>query len=109
MRLILTQRWYRRFRHAHLRQAGVDMQNGLLSRIIDRIVANTQAIRATPEAIILLVVVGMGTSAFGVHHYRERLADLNGRVDIQDRLLTEYRTKLTEAETRVGTLITALG
>jgi uncharacterized coiled-coil protein SlyX len=83
------------------------MGYSLLSRIIDRLVANTRAIRGAPEVIVLVVIVGIGISGFGFRHYRERLADLNGRLASQDRLLTEYRTKLTEAETQVAKLTTA--
>ena len=84
------------------------MRNSVLSRVIDRLVANTRAIRGAPEAIVLVMIVGIGITGFGFRHYRERLADLNGRLASQDRLLTEYRTKLTEAETQVGKLTTTL-
>jgi len=84
------------------------MRNSLLSRVIDRLVANTRAIRGAPEAIVLVMIVGIGISGFGFRHYRERVADLNGRLSSQDRLLTEYRTKLAEAETQVAKLTTEL-
>ena len=107
MRLILTQRWYRES-VMHIVNRGVEMRNSVLSRVIDRLVANARAIRGAPEAIVLVMIVGIGISGFGFRHYRERLADLNGRLASQDRLLTEYRTKLTEAETQIGKLGTAL-
>ena len=103
----MTQQWYRRSCHAR-RQAGVEMQSGFLSRSVDRLVANARAIRGAPEAILLVVIVGIGISGFGFLHYRERLSDLNGRLASQDTLLTEYRTKLTEAETQVMKLTSAL-
>lgn len=53
------------------------MQNMLLSRIIDRLVANARAIRAAPEAIVLVVIVLAGISGFGYRHYQERLADFD--------------------------------
>jgi uncharacterized coiled-coil protein SlyX len=84
------------------------MGYGLLSRIIDRLVANGRAIRGAPETVSLVVVVAVGTSSFGFQHYRERLADLNVRLASQDRLLTEYRTKLTEAGTQIEKLTAAL-
>ena len=84
------------------------MQSGFLSRSVDRLVANARAIRGAPEAILLVVIVGIGISGFGFLHYRERLSDLNGRLASQDTLLTEYRTKLTEAETQVMKLTSAL-
>jgi uncharacterized coiled-coil protein SlyX len=90
------------------KRGGVEMQDGFLSRIIDRAAANARAIRGAPEAIVLVVIIGIGISGFGVWYDRERLADLNGGLASQDRLLTEYRTKLTEAETQVGKLTTAL-
>jgi hypothetical protein len=55
-----------------------------------------------------VVIVGIGISGFGFQHYRERLADLNAELGSRDRLLTEYRTKLTEAETQVAKLTSAL-
>ena len=54
------------------------------------------------------MIVGIGISGFGFLHYRERVADLNGRLASQDRLLTEYRTKLTEAGTQIEKLTAAL-
>jgi uncharacterized coiled-coil protein SlyX len=90
------------------RQGGVEMQDGLLSRIIDRAVANARAIRGAPEGIVLVVLMGIGISGFGFQHYRERLADLNERLASQDRLLTEYRTKLTDAGTQIEKLTAAL-
>jgi len=107
MRLILTQRWYRES-VIHIVKPGVEMRNSLLSQVIDRLVANTRAIRGAPEAIVLVMILGIGISGFGFLHYRERLADLNGQLASQDRLLTEYRTKLTDAGTQVGTLTAAL-
>ena len=73
------------------------MQDGLLSRIIDRVVANARAIRGAPEAIAVAGVIAVGMSYFGFQHYRERLADLKERLASQDRLLTEYRAKLSGA------------
>ena len=90
------------------RQAGLEMQSGFLSRSIDRLVANARVIRGAPEAILLVVIVGIGISGFGFQHYRERLADLNAQLMPRDRLLTEDRTKLTEAEARVAKLTSAL-
>jgi len=107
MRLILTQRWYRES-VMHIVKPGVEMRNSVLSRVIDRLVANTRAIRGAPEAIVLVVIIGIGISGFGFRYDRERLADLDKRLASQERLLTEYRTKLTEAETQVGKLTTAL-
>jgi hypothetical protein len=107
MRLILTQRWYRES-VIHIVKPGVEMRNSLLSQVIDRLVANTRAIRGAPEAIVLVMIVGIGISGFGFLHYRERAADLNGRLASQDRLLTEFRTKLTEAGTQIEKLTAAL-
>ncbi len=80
------------------------MQNGFLSGIIDRAAANARAIRQAPEAIVLAVIVAAGTSGFEF----ERLADLNGRLGSQDRLLTEYRTKLTGGEAQIEKLTATL-
>jgi uncharacterized coiled-coil protein SlyX len=84
------------------------MQNRFLSGIIDRAVANVRAIRHAPEAIVLAVIVAVGISSFEFQHYRERLADLNGRLASQDGLLTEYRTKLTEVEAQIEKLTATL-
>ena len=107
MRLILTLRWYRES-VMHIVKRGVEMRNSVLSRVIDRLVANARAIRGAPEAIVLVMIGGIGICGFGFQHYRERLADLNAQLVSRDRLLTEYRTKLTEAETQVMKLTSAL-
>jgi hypothetical protein len=41
------------------------MRSSLLSQVIDRLVANTRAIRGAPEAIVLVMIVGTGISGFG--------------------------------------------
>ena len=46
-------------------QAGVEMQSGFLSRSVDRLVANARVIRGAPEAILLVVIVGIGICGFG--------------------------------------------
>ena len=84
------------------------MQSGFLSRSVDRLVANARVIRGAPEAILLMVIVGTGIGGFGFQHYRERFADLNAQLASRDRLPTEYRTKLTEAETQVVKLTSVL-
>jgi hypothetical protein len=50
---------------------------------------------------------------FGFQHYRERLADLKERLASQDRLLIEYRARLSgvnpeEAATQIEQLTAAL-
>jgi uncharacterized coiled-coil protein SlyX len=94
-------------RHPNQR-GGVEMQNGFRSGIIDRAVANARAIRQAPETIILLSIVAAGAGGFEFQQYRERLADLNGRLASQDRLLTAYRTKLTGVEAQIEKLSAAL-
>ena len=89
-------------------QAGVEMQRGFLSRSVDRLVANARVIRGAPEAILVMVIVAIGICGFGFQHCRERLGDLNAQLGSRDRLLTEYRTKLTEAETQIVKLTGAL-
>jgi hypothetical protein len=84
------------------------MQSGFLSRSVDRLVANARVIRGAPETVLLVVIVGIGICGFSFQHYRERLADLNAQLVSRDRLLTEYRTRLTEAETQVVKLTSAL-
>ena len=84
------------------------MQSGFLSRSVDRLVANARVIRGAPEAILLIVIVGIGICGFGFQHHRERVADLNAQLMSRDRLLAEYRTKLTEAETQTAKLTSAL-
>jgi hypothetical protein len=84
------------------------MQNGFPSGIIDRAAANARAIRQAPRAVILLIIVAVGACGFAFQQYREGLADLNGRLASQDRLLTEHRTKLTRVEAQIGKLTVAL-
>jgi len=74
------------------------MQDGSLSRIIDRVVANARAIRRPPEAIVLIVVVAVALSSLGfLQFHRERVAALNDTIASQEGLLSDYRTKLKGA------------
>jgi chromosome segregation ATPase len=84
------------------------MQVRFPSRVISRAVANARGIRQAPEAIILLIIVAVGAWGLQFQQYRELLADLNGRLVSQDRLLTEYRTKLTSVAAQVEKLTAAL-
>ena len=88
-------------------------KESLYRPIIDRAVANARAIRGAPEAIAVAGIIAVGMSYFGFQHYRERLADLKERLASQDRLLTEYRAKLSganpeEAATQIEQLTAAL-
>jgi hypothetical protein len=75
-----------------------EMEADLFARILDRAVANTRVIRGAPEAIALTALVAAGISYFGsLQVHRERVAVLNDRIASQDRLLTDYRTKLKGA------------
>ncbi len=75
-----------------------DMDPGLLARIIDRVVANARVIRRAPEAVALAGIITLGVSSFAFQHFhRERVAALNDRILSQERLLTDYRTKLRGA------------
>jgi uncharacterized coiled-coil protein SlyX len=78
------------------------------SQVINRGVANARAIRQAPEAIVLLIIVAAGACGSEFQQYRERLAALNGRLASQDRLLTEYRTKLIGVEAQIEKLTAAL-
>jgi hypothetical protein len=74
------------------------MEHGLFSSMIDRAVANVRVIREAPETIALTAILAIGTSYFSFEQfYRERLAALNDRIASQERLLTDYRTKLRGA------------
>jgi hypothetical protein len=74
------------------------MERGLLVRIIDRAVANARVIRGAPEAIALTAIIAVGMSYLGLQQFdRERVAALNDRIASQERLLTDYRTKLKGA------------
>jgi uncharacterized coiled-coil protein SlyX len=85
------------------------MEHGFVGRIMDRAVANTRVLQGAPEAIVLVGIVVFGVSYSGFQHFhRERVADLNGRLASQDRLLAEYRTKLTETGRQIEKLTTAL-
>jgi len=72
------------------------MERGLLVGIIDRVVENARVIRGAPEAIALTAIVAIGISYFGFRQlHREYVAALNDRIVSQERLLIDYRTKLT--------------
>src|SRR5215831_2327800 len=67
--------------------------------------------RRSPPALCSDGIIGrhrIGICGFGFRHYRERLTDLNAQLVSRDRLLGEYRIKLTEAETQVVKLTNAL-
>jgi hypothetical protein len=75
-----------------------DMDPGLLTRIIDRAVANARVIRGAPEAVALVGIITLGLCYFPLQHFhRERVASLNDRIASQERLLADYRTKLKGA------------
>ena len=77
------------------------MERGLLVWIIDRAVANARVIRRAPEAIALMAIVAVGMSYLGFHQFhRERVAALDETIASQQRLLTEYRSKLKGATPR---------
>jgi uncharacterized coiled-coil protein SlyX len=84
------------------------MQVGFPSRVINRAGSKARAIRQAPEALILLIIVAVGACGFEFWQYHERLADLNGRLASQDRLLTEYRTKLIGVEAQIEKLTATL-
>jgi uncharacterized coiled-coil protein SlyX len=84
------------------------MQVGFPSRVINRAGSKARAIRQAPEALILLIIVAVGACGFEFRQYHERLADLNGRLASQDRLLTEYRTKLISVEAQIEKLTATL-
>jgi hypothetical protein len=71
-------------------------------------------IRGAPEAIALTAILAIGMSYFLFQHsYRERLAALDDRIVSQERLLTDYQTKLRgatpeEAATHIEKLTTLL-
>jgi len=74
------------------------MERSVVARITDRAVANARVIRGAPEAIALTVIVAVGMSYFGFQQvHREGVAALNDRIAAQERLLTDYRTKLKGA------------
>jgi len=74
------------------------MQDGSLSRITDRVVANARGIRRAPEAIVLVIVVAVALSSFGfLRFHRERVAALNDTIASQEGLLTDYWSKLKGA------------
>src|ERR1700758_4384796 len=95
-------------------EAMSDMDSGFLARIIDRAVATARVIRGAPEAITITVIVAVGISYFGFQQlHRERVAALNDRITLQERLLTDYRTKLRgatpeEAATQIEKLTSLL-
>jgi hypothetical protein len=74
------------------------MERGFVARILDRVVANARVMRRAPEAVALLGIIPLGISYFAFQQVQsERVAALNDRIAAQERLLTEYRTKLRGA------------
>jgi hypothetical protein len=74
------------------------MGDSLFARITDRLVANVRLIRGAPEAIAITLLVAVGIFYFALQHFEsERLLELNDRIASQERLLTDYQTKLRGA------------
>jgi hypothetical protein len=90
------------------------MEHGLFSSMMDRVVANVRVIREAPEAIALTAILAIGMSYLSFQQfYRERLAALDDRIVSQERLLTDYQTKLRgatpeEAATQIEKLTSLL-
>jgi len=83
---------------AAISEAASEMEHGLFGRITDRVAANARVIRRAPEAIALTGIITLVGCYFALQHlHRERVADLNARITLQDRLLADYRTKLNGA------------
>jgi hypothetical protein len=79
-------------------EAMPDMVDGLFEWITDRVVANARLIRRAPEAIAITIIVAVAISYLALQHFqRERRAALDDRITSQERLLTDYRTKLRGA------------
>ena len=91
-----------------------DMEHGLITRIVDRAIANARVIRGAPEAVVLVGIITLGVSYFAFQHFHpERVGALNDRIASQERLLTDYRTKLRgatpdEAATQIEKLTSLL-
>jgi PleD family two-component response regulator len=74
------------------------MKRGLLVPVIDRMIANVRAIREAPEAITLIAIVAVGIFYLVLEQfYSPRVTALIDRIATQERLLTDYRTKLKGA------------
>jgi hypothetical protein len=90
------------------------MERGLFACIRDRAVANARVLRKAPEAVALVGVITIGVRYFAFDDlHRERVTALNERIASQERLLTDYRTKLKgaspeEAATQIEKLTTLL-
>jgi len=91
-----------------------EMAHSFLVQITDRVVANARVIRRAPETIALTAIITLGVSYFGFEHFhRQGVAALNDRITSQERLLADYRTKLSgatpdEAATQIEELRTVL-
>jgi hypothetical protein len=74
------------------------MERGLFAAIRNRVLANARVLIGAPEAVALVGVVSIGVSYFAFDNlHRERVAALNETIASQERLLTNYRTKLKGA------------
>jgi hypothetical protein len=76
----------------------LEVEDGFLTRITDRAVANARVIRRAPEAVGLAGIITFAISYFAFEHlHREHLVALNERIASQERQLGDYRTKLRGA------------
>ena|SRR6516225_5838223 len=74
------------------------MERGLFAAIRNRVLANARVLIGAPEAVALVGVVSIAVSYFAFDNlHRERVAALNETIASQERLLTNYRTKLKGA------------
>jgi len=79
-------------------EAIYDMERGVLVGTIDRAVANARVIRRAPETIVLTAIIAVGLSYYVLQQFhQERVAAVNATIASQERLLTDYRTKLKGA------------
>ena len=74
------------------------MEHAFAARLRDRVQANARAVRAAPEAFLLLAIITIGVSYFAFLQVQgERLAVLENRMASQETLLADYRTRAREA------------
>src|ERR1700730_4345809 len=74
------------------------MGRGFVAWVRNRILANFAAIKAAPEALLLLMIITIGVSYLAFQRIQgEHLAVLENKIAEREALITEYRSKLNGA------------
>jgi hypothetical protein len=85
------------------------MGRGFVAWVRNRILANFAAIKAAPEAFLLLMIITIGVSYLAFQRAEgEHLAVLENKIAEREALITEYRSKLNGATNEIEKLTKTL-